>query len=307
MTQKTVLAVGLIVLAGASRATAQGQAPAAPAQPAEVQVTVTKLAGNVYAVDGQGGRISALVGPDGVLLVDAQFPQVTEKIVAALRTVSDGRIRMVVNTHVHGDHTGGNENFGKLGAVILARPNLRARLLKPSPAANGQTPAAAPGVALPLVTYDQPLTLQMNGEEVRIVPLPPSHTDGDTAVKFVNADILATGDVFRSVGYPNIDRANGGTLKGLLESMTTFIELSGPNTKVVPGHGDVTNRAGLVAHREVITTVLGRVSRALGDGKTVEQIVASKPTADLDQKVGNAAASADRFVQQLYAELRGGR
>jgi cyclase len=305
MTQKTVLAVGLMVLAGASGATAQGQPPAAPAP--EVQVTVTKLAGNVYAVDGQGGRISALVGPDGVLLVDSQFPQVTEKIVAALRPISDARIRMVVNTHVHGDHTGGNENFGKLGAVILARPNLRARLLKPAPGANGQTPAAAPGVALPLVTYDQPLTLQMNGEEVRIVPLPPSHTDGDTAVKFVSADVLATGDVFRSVGYPNIDRANGGTLKGLLESMTTFIELSGPNTKVVPGHGDVTNRAALVAHREVITTVLGRVSRAIGDGKTVEQIVASKPTADLDQRVGNAAASADRFVQQLYAELRGGR
>lgn len=298
---KTSIAGALFLLAGVSAAGAQ-----APAQP-DVQVTVTKLAGNVYAVDGQGGRISALVGPDGVLLVDSQFPQITEKILAALRTVSDGRVRMVVNTHVHGDHTGGNENFGKLGAVILARPNLRARLLKPSPAANGQTPAAAPGVALPLVTYDQPLTLQMNGEEVRIVPLPPSHTDGDTAVKFVSADVLATGDVFRSVGYPNIDRANGGTLKGLLESLTTFIELSGPNTKVVPGHGDVTNRAGLVAHREAITTVLGRVSRAIGDGKTVEQIVASKPTADLDQKVGNAAASADRFVQQLYAELRGGR
>jgi glyoxylase-like metal-dependent hydrolase (beta-lactamase superfamily II) len=247
------------------------------------------------------------VGPDGVFLVDAQFPQVTEKIVAALRPVSDGRIRMVVNTHVHGDHTGGNENFGKLGAVILARPNLRARLLKPAPAANGQTPASAPAVALPLVTYDQPLTLQMNGEEVRIVPLPPSHTDGDTAVKFVSADVLATGDVFRSVGYPNIDRANGGTLKGLLESMNTFIELSGPGTKVVPGHGDVTNRAALVAHRDVITTVRDRVSKGIAEGKTVEQIVASKPTADLDQKVGNAPASADRFVQQLYAELRGGR
>ena len=134
-----------------------------------------------------------------------------------------------------------------MGAVIMSRPNLRARLIKPAPGANGQVPPPAPAAALPVVTYDQPLTIQFDGEEVRIVPLPPSHTDGDTAVKFVNADVLATGDVFRSTGFPNIDRTNGGTLKGLLESMDTFIALSGPNTKVVPGHGDVTNRAGLVA------------------------------------------------------------
>jgi glyoxylase-like metal-dependent hydrolase (beta-lactamase superfamily II) len=282
---------------------ARSQAPAAQ----DVQVTVTKLAGNVYAVDGQGGRISALVGTDGVFLVDAQFPQVTEKIVAALKTVSDGRVKMIVNTHVHGDHTGGNENFGKMGAVIMARPLLRARLMKPAPGANGQTPPSAPAAALPVVTYDQPLTLQFDGEEVRIVPLPPSHTDGDTAVKFVTADVLATGDVFRSIGFPNIDRTNGGTLKGLIESMDTFISLAGPNTKVVPGHGDVTNRAGLVAHKEVIITVRDRVAKGIQEGKTVEQIVASKPTADLDQKVGLASTSADRFVQQLYAELRGGR
>jgi glyoxylase-like metal-dependent hydrolase (beta-lactamase superfamily II) len=301
MTAKTAIAAALLL--AASAVPARSQAPAAQ----DVKVTVTKLAGNVYAVDGQGGRISALVGTDGVFLVDAQFPQVTEKIVAALKTVSDGRVKMIVNTHVHGDHTGGNENFGKMGAVIMARPLLRARLMKPAPGANGQTPPSAPAAALPVVTYDQPLTLQFDGEEVRIVPLPPSHTDGDTAVKFVTADVLATGDVFRSIGFPNIDRTNGGTLKGLIESMDTFISLAGPNTKVVPGHGDVTNRAGLVAHKEVIITVRDRVAKGIQEGKTVEQIVASKPTADLDQKVGLASTSADRFVQQLYAELRGGR
>jgi cyclase len=295
------IAVAAALLFAASAVPARSQAPAAQ----DVQVTITKLAGNVYGIDGQGGRISALVGPDGVFLVDAQFPQVTEKIIAALKTVSDGRVKMIVNTHVHGDHTGGNENFGKMGTVIMSRPNLRARLIKPAPGANGQVPPSAPAAALPVITYDQPLTIQFDGEEVRIIPLPPSHTDGDTAVKFVNADVLATGDVFRSTGFPNIDRANGGTLKGLLESMDTFIALSGPNTKVVPGHGDVTNRAGLVAHKEVIITVRDRVSKQMKEKKTLDQIVASKPTADLDQKVGNAAASADRFVQQLYAELGG--
>jgi len=274
----------------------------APAQQ-EVRVTTTLLGGSVYAVDGQGGRISALAGPEGILLVDAQFPQVTDRIVTALRAISPAPVRMVINTHVHGDHTGGNENFGRMGAVIMARTNLRARLLKPSPGANGQTPNAAPAQALPVVTYDQPFTVQMNGEEVRVVPLPRAHTDGDTGVKFVNADVLATGDVFRSVGYPNIDRTNGGTLAGMLEAMNIFIDLAGPNTKVAPGHGAITNRAALVAHRDVITTVRDRVAKARSAGQTVEQVVASKPTADLDERVGNAAQSADRFVQQVYAEL----
>ncbi len=297
-----VTATLVTVLAGTTMS-AQGPAPAAAPAQQEVTVTTTKLGGNVYAVDGQGGRIEALVGPDGVLLVDSQFPQVTEKIVAALKQISDGRVRMLINTHVHGDHTGGNENFGKLGAVIMARPNLRARLLKPAPGANGQPTPPTPAAGLPVVTYDQPMTLQLNGEEVRIIPLPPSHTDGDTAVKFVTADVLATGDVFRSVGYPNIDRANGGTLVGMLQSMQIFIDNAGPNTKVSPGHGAVTNRAALVAHRDVIVTVRDRVAKAKAEGKTVEQIVASKPTADLDMQVGNAMASADRFVQQVFAEL----
>ena len=289
-----------LVLLTAVVAGAQGQ----QAQQ-DVNVTTTRLGGNVYAVDGQGGRITALVGPEGIFLVDAQFPQVTQKIVAALGQLAPNQpIKFVVNTHVHGDHTGGNENFGKLGATIMAQPNLRARLLKPAPGANGQPTPPAPAAALPVVTYTQPMTMYLNGETIQIVPLTPSHTDGDTAVKFVNADVLSTGDVSRSTGFPNIDRNNGGTLKGLLESMDKFIELAGPATKVAPGHGDVTNREGLIFHRQVIVAVRDKVATGISAGQTVEQIVASKPTAEFDQRVGNAMASADRFVQQLYAELR---
>lgn len=304
LTTVWMLATAVATLAGTTMR-AQGQAPAAgaPAQQ-EVRVTTTKLGGNVYAVDGQGGRTEALVGPDGVLLVDTQFAPVTDKIMAALRQISDGRVRMVINTHVHGDHTGGNENFGKMGAVIMARPALRARLMNPAPGANGQPTPPTPAAGLPLVTYDQPMTLRLNGEEVRIIPLPPSHTDSDTAVRFVTGDVLATGDVFRSIGYPNIDRANGGSLRGMLESMQIFIDNSGPDTKVSPGHGAVTNRAALVAHRDMIVTVRDRVAKAMAEGKTMDQIVASKPTADLDMQVGNAMASADRFVQQVFNELR---
>ena len=299
MNSKTMLTAGLAAIAlaaGAARPAAQQPAP-------ETQVTTTKLAGNVYAVDGQGGRISALVGPDGIFLVDSQFPAVTDKIVAALRHLSPSPIKLIVNSHVHGDHTGGNENFAKMGATIMAQPNLRTRLMKPSPGANGQVPPAAPAAALPTLLYDKPFTLQMNSETVQILPLTPSHTDGDTAVKFVTADVLATGDVFRSIGFPNIDRGNGGALKGMLDSLDTFISLAGPNTKVAPGHGDITNRAGLVAHRDMIIAVRDRVAKLKAEGKTAEQVVSAKPTADFDAKVGNAAASADRFVQQLYAEL----
>jgi len=297
MTSK--IAVAAALLFAVSAVPARSQAPAAQ----DVQVTITKLAGNVYGVDGQGGRISALVGPDGVFLVDAQFPQVTEKIVAALKTVSDGRVKMIVNTHVHGDHTGGNENFGKMGAVIMSRPNLRARLIKPAPGANGQVPPPAPAAALPVVTYDQPLTIQFDGEEVRIVPLPPSHTDGDTAVKFVNANVLMTGDVYRSEGYPAAAVTNGGSVLGILTAIDQFLAITDANTKVVPGHGPVSNRAGLVFHREVLVTVRDRVSKLMKEGKTLEQIQAAKPTADFDARVAGPPNFIAQFVTTLYNEL----
>ena len=144
----------------------------------------------------------------------------------------------------------------------------------------------------------------MNGEEIQLIPLRDAHTDGDTAVRFVAADVLMTGDVFRSVGYPNIDRNNGGTLKGMLASLTLLTESAGPNTTVVPGHGDITNRAAIVAHRDMADDGPRPRAKLLSEGQTIEQVVAAKPTADFDERVGNAAQSADRFVQQVYAELR---
>lgn len=285
---------------------AQGGA-AQPGQPAEVRVTTTRLGGSVYAVDGQGGRMAALIGPEGVFLVDAQFPAVTEKIVAAIREISPAPIRLLVNTHVHGDHSGGNENFARLGVTILGRPNLRNRLLKPVAAPGGQVPPVAPPAALPVVLFDQPLTVMMNGETVQLIPLPNSHTDGDTAVKFIEGDVLMTGDVFRSVGFPAADRNAGGTLKGLLESIEMFIKLSGPNTKVVPGHGPIADRAALVFHREVIVTVRDRIAKAISEGKTLEQIRESKPTADFEQRVGGPPNFITQFVDTLYAELSAGR
>lgn len=286
--------------------TSSAQAPAG-GPPPPVQVVTTKFGANFYAIDGMGGRMGALFGPDGVFLVDAQFAAVTDKVVAALRQIApDARFRFLVNTHVHGDHTGGNENFAKLGATLMSRPLLRMRLQKPPPPAPGGNPIApAPAAALAAVTYDDRTTLYMNGDEIQLIPLRDAHTDGDTAVRFVAANVLMTGDVFRSIGYPNIDRNNGGTLKGMLASLNLLAETAGPATTVVPGHGDITNRAAVVAHRDMANTVRDRVAKLLSEGRTVEQVVAAKPTADFDERVGNAAQSADRFVQQVYAELRG--
>jgi len=266
----------------------------------KVEIKTMKYTDKFYTLEGQGGMIGALIGPDGVFLVDTQFAPLTEKIVAAVKKISPGPIKFIVNTHVHGDHTGGNENFAKLGAVIFSRDQLRARLARPTGNA-----APAPAVALPMVTYDGPVTIHMNGEEVQLIPIRSAHTDGDTLVRFPGLDILMTGDYYRSVGYPNIDRANGGTLNGMLEGLGRTIGVAGPNTKIIPGHGPTVDRAAVIAHRDMIIAVRDRVADLVKQGKTAQEIIAAKPTATYDSKVEQAAMTSERFVNQLYAELGG--
>ncbi|PYS40814.1 MAG: MBL fold metallo-hydrolase [Acidobacteria bacterium] len=266
----------------------------------KVEIKTTKLTDKFYTLEGQGGTIGALVGPDGVFLVDTQFAPLTEKIVAAVKKISSSPIKFVVNTHVHGDHTGGNENFGKMGAVIFSRDQLRARLARPT--GNAQP---APAAALPVVTYDGPVTIHMNGEDVQLIPIRSAHTDGDTLVRFPGLDVLMTGDYYRSVGYPNIDRANGGTLNGMLEGLGRTIGLAGPNTKIIPGHGPTVDRAAVTAHRDMILGVRDRVAGMVKQGKTAQEIIAAKPTADYDSKIEQAAMTSERFINQLYAELGG--
>jgi cyclase len=286
---------------GGQLAVAQGQGSAPAPAP---EVVATQLGGNVYGIDGQGGRMAALVGPEGVLLVDSQFARVSDQLAEAIGELSPAPLKFLVNTHVHGDHTGGNENFAKLGATILGRPELRAQLLEPRPApGTGEIPPVAPPQALPSVLYDGPMTVLLNGETVRIVPLPPAHTDGDTAVMFVEADVLMTGDVFRSVGFPAAAKANGGSFLGTLEAIEIMIGMTGPSTTVVPGHGPVADQAALLAHRDLIVTVRDRVAQALRDGKTAEEIHAAGPTADFEEAVGGPPHFIAQFVDGLIEEL----
>jgi cyclase len=276
----------------------------APPDFSKVEIKTTKIADNFYTLEGQGGTIGVLAGPDGVFLVDTQFAPLTTKIVAAVKQISPNPIRFVVNTHVHGDHTGGNENLAKMGAVIFAREELRGRLMNPAPTANGTPVSPAPAAALPVVTYRGRVTFHMDGEEVELIPIPRAHTDGDTLVYFHNDNVIMTGDFYRSIGYPNIDRVNGGSLNGMIEGLGVVIGMAGPNTKIIPGHGPSVDRAAVMAHRDMILGVRDRVEQLVKQGKTSDEVVAAHPTSDFDAKIPPVQGSTDRFVGQLYAELK---
>jgi cyclase len=285
----------------AANVAAQGQAQT---DYSKVEIKTTKVSGNFYTLEGSGGTIGALVGPEGVLMVDGEFAPLTDKIMAAIRKISITPVRFMINTHVHPDHTGGNENFAKQGVTIFARPELRDRLAHPAPAANGTPGTPAPAGALPVITYDGPITFYLNGEEIDAIPVPRAHTDGDTMVHFVHADVIMTGDFYRSIQYPNIDRANGGSLKGMLAGLSEVIAMAGPNTRIVPGHGAVVDRNAVAAHRDMILVLRDKVAAMIKQGKSQQEVVAAKLTADYDSKVPEVGTTADRFIGQLYAELK---
>jgi glyoxylase-like metal-dependent hydrolase (beta-lactamase superfamily II) len=293
----TLVAVAVLAVCGYSRGQVQPDF-------SKVEIKTTKLANNFYTLDGQGGTLGVLAGPDGIFMVDDQFAPLSPKIMAAIKQISNSPIRFLVNTHVHPDHTGGNENFAKTGAVLISRDELRDRLAHPVPAANGTPGVPAPAAALPVVTYEGRLTFHMNGEEIRLIAIPRAHTDGDTLVYFPNSDVIMSGDFYRSIQYPNIDRANGGSLNGMLDGLGVIIGLAGPNTKIVPGHGPVVSRVEVMAHRDMILGIRDRVAQLVAQGKTQEEVLAAHPTAEYDARVPNSKETTERFVTQLYAELK---
>ena len=223
-------------------------------------------------------------------MIDDQFAPLTEKIVAAIRSLSDGEIRFLINTHVHGDHTGGNENLGNMGVLILARDEIRVRLAQQAPAA-----------ALPVLTYSDAITIHLNGEEVYAFPVPPAHTDGDTFIHFKDSDVVHTGDVFRTTAFPVIDTNNGGTLKGTLEALGSLIGVAGPNTKILPGHGVVSNREDVMGFRDMVLDVSGQVEDLMARNMSYEQVARADPTAAYNEQYGDP----DRFLRALYTELGG--
>ena len=293
----------------------------------KIEIKTEKIAPNLYMLsgsenvdpghpDGAGGRIGVLAGPDGIFMVDSQYLQIGEKVLAAVRKIDSGPIRFLVNTHVHGDHTAGNATFAKLGAVILAREELREGMARPPAAARGGTDTRDPA-RLPVITYGMgdPVRLRMNGETVELIPVRAAHTGGDTMIRFVNADVIMVGDFYRNFGYPFIDVTNGGSLKGALEALELTMKVSGPNTKIVPGHGTFINRTDIIPYRDMILGVQAKVQELIAQGKTEEEVVAAKVTTPWDARVPGGllpantggGTTADRFVRMLYSQLKAGR
>ncbi len=306
MTLRSLARVLVPVAAVAACLSVQPALAQAPTPPdySKVEIQASQLAPNFYRLEAIGpvlvGNAGILTGPDGVFLVDAQFAQLTDKLVAAIKTASNGgQVRFLVNTHHHPDHTSGDLNMAKLGAVIITRDELRAHL------ASGNNPTPAAG--LPVITYSGKTTVHMNGEDIELIPILNAHTDGDTMVYFPKADVLMVGDFYRAIQYPNIDRTNGGSLKGMVAGMNQVVALAKPTTKIVAGHGPVVDKTAVASTVDLINTIQTRVAALIAQGKTQEEVIAAKPLADLDARVKEIGTTGDRFLGQVYAELKAGK
>lgn len=299
-----VLLTGLTVFSG--------QAAQAQVGFADAELSIEHVAGNVYMVQrpGGGGNIGAFVGSDGVLLVDSLFAPMTENLVEVVGEVTDSEIRFLINTHIHGDHVGGNANLAEMGVLIFAHDNTRVKFLEESshfPRGGGSFAPQQPVAARPVVTYNDAISFHLNGEEVHAFLAPPAHTDGDTFVYFPESDVLHLGDVFRTTSYPIVDKFNGGTLRGTIAALDLAIDMAGPDTRVIPGHGlEVVGRAEMVEFRDMILDIRDRVYAMIRQGMHLDEIMAARPTAAYDAQWGQEATwTAIDFVPLVYYELGG--
>ena len=299
-------AVAVTLLAGAALAQ-QAQPPAAPPPVdfSKVEIKTTDLGDDVYMLEGQGGNITVAVAKDGIIMVDGQFAPLHDKIKAAISTITSLPIKYLINTHYHGDHTGGNEAFAKDGAIIVSDVNVKNRLAEGT--ANGltgvKTPPAAPG-ALPTKTYvGKMLKVRLPGRVADLRHIANAHTDGDTYVWFRTANVLATGDTFTNGRYPNIDFANGGNIRGMIAATDAYIELTNAKSRIVPGHGPIADKATLTEYRTMLVTARDRMAALVKEGKSEDDVVAAKPFADLDKKWAPTELASENFIRVVYHSL----
>lgn len=267
----------------------------------EVEVQSTEVGPGVHMLSGAGGNLAVCVGEDRVFLVDDQFAPLVPKIRAAVEALAPGRaVDFVLNTHFHGDHTGGNEAFGEAGSIIVAHHNVRERLTTEQVMSffGGSNPAQ-PEAALPVVTFGADVSLHLGGHEVAAYHVPNAHTDGDAIVHFPGSDVLHMGDVLFNGIYPFIDIEHGGSLAGTIAACDRGLALAGEDTAIIPGHGPLASRADLQAYRDMLATVHARLEALHAEGKDADAMVAAKPTADLDEAWGKGFIPPDRWVALL--------
>ena len=269
-----------------------------------VEIQTTQLTEGIYMLVGAGGNIGVSAGKDGVFLIDDQLAPLTPKIQAAIAKISDQPIRFVLNTHWHFDHTSGNENLGKAGAVIVAQDRVRDRLKVDTfiKLLNRTIPAASP-VALPLITFNDKVTFHLNGQTIHAFHVNTAHTDGDTVIHFREADVIHAGDVYFNGMYPYIDTASKGSVKGMIAAVEKVLALTGEDTQIIPGHGPLSKRAELVAYAQMLKTVRDRTQAAINQGISLADFIASKPTADYDDSWGNGFLKPPQFLTIVYTDL----
>ena len=272
---------------------------------AGVEITTEQVAPGIYMLAGMGGNIGVSVGEDGVFMIDDQFAPLTDKITAAIAALSDRPIRFLVNTHWHYDHTGGNENLGKRGVLIVAHDNVYERMSRDTEiGAFKQVVPASPKAALPVITFNDNVTFRMNGEEIRVVHYRHSHTDGDSVIHFVNANVIHTGDIWFNGAYPFIDVSSGGSIDGVINSIEALIELAGEDTRIIPGHGPVSGRQGLRGYLDMLETVRDRMNGLIAEGKSLDEIIELKPNADYDDAMGKGFINPEQFLRNLHSDLK---
>jgi glyoxylase-like metal-dependent hydrolase (beta-lactamase superfamily II) len=291
----------------------------------DVEVQAFQVQDNVYMLVGAGGNMTVQFGDDGVLVVDTQFAEMADKLLAKIAELSGGKpIRWVVNTHVHGDHVGGNERFrragdaivagnvavevgGNAGALIVAHENVSLRMARPGP-----NQPATPAAAFPTDTFfDEQHELYFNDEALEFLYQPAAHTDGDILVYFRRSDVISTGDIYNTTGYPFVDVARGGTINGIIDGLNTIIRLTVPRDKqeggtmVIPGHGRISDEADVVEYRDMVTIIRDRVQAMIDEDMTLDQVLAAVPSSDYDGRYGSTDGAPQRFVEAIYRTLGG--
>jgi cyclase len=270
----------------------------------KVEVKAEKVAEGVYMLTGSGGNIGLSIGKSGSLVIDDQYAPLSDKILAAIKTLTPEPVRFLVNTHWHGDHTGGNENMAQAGAFLVAHENVRKRMgSEQFIAMFDRKVPASPEAALPVVTFAEGVTFHWNGDEVRAFHVAPAHTDGDTVVQFVKADVVHMGDCFFNGNFPFIDTSSGGKVDGIIAAADRVLGGVTDKTKIIPGHGPVATKTDLQAYRDTVKSVRDRVAKLKAEGKAKADVVAAKPTAEFDAKWGQGFIKPDVFVGLVYDSL----